>query len=67
VRVDPFVGEVAVPEVAPVVDYIESMHGWHGERSPKVVRADIERLVGEVIARDGVFRARTRAGAFICT
>ena len=67
VHVDPFVGEVVVPEVGPVVDYIESMGGWYGSRSPTVVRADLERLVGSVIERDGAFRARTSAGAFICS
>lgn len=66
VRLERFDGELAVPDVRPVADYVESMIGWHGDRAPVNVRTEIERLVGEVIERDGIFRATTRAGAFIC-
>ena len=55
-----------VPDVRPVADYVESMIGWHGDRAPDNVRAEIERLVGRIIERDGVFRATTKVGAFIC-
>jgi SAM-dependent methyltransferase len=67
VRIEAFNGEVAVPEVAPVVDYVESVQGWYADRSPVLARTEIERRVREVIAREGVFRARTAGGAFICS
>ena len=66
VRLERFDGALAVPDVRPVTDYVESMIGWHGDRAPDNVRAEIERMVGQVIERDGVFRATTRVGAFIC-
>jgi SAM-dependent methyltransferase len=61
-----FDGELVVPEVGPLVRYVASMMSWFGDDTIEDTLADIERRLSEIIARDGVFRARTRAGAFLC-
>ena len=61
VRVERVDGEIAVPTASPVVDYVASTAGWDPAAEVAFAAA-----VDAVIERDGAFRARTRAGAFIC-
>ena len=64
-------GGVAVPEVAPLVAYIDSQRvplAWllpSADMWPAVLQ-EVGRMAAEVIARDGVFRARTHVGVFLC-
>jgi hypothetical protein len=64
-------GGVAVPDVAPLVAYIDSQRvpvAWllpNFDMWP-VVLDEVGRMAAEVIARDGVFRARTHVGVFLC-
>ena len=64
-------GGVAVPEVGPLVAYIDSLRAplaWllpDADMWPAVLE-EAGRTAAEVIARDGVFRAQTHVGVFIC-
>ena len=64
-------GSVAVPDVAPLVAYIDSLRVPLAWLLPNVdmwpaVLEEIGHSAAEVIARDGVFRARTHVGVFLC-
>ena len=64
-------GGVAVPEVGPLVAYIDSLRVPLAWLLPNVdmwpaVLEEIGRRAAEVIARDGVFRAQTHVGVFLC-
>ena len=64
-------GGVAVPEVAPLVAYIDSQRMPLAWLLPDVdmwpaVLEEAGRTAAEVIARDGVFRAQTHVGVFVC-
>jgi SAM-dependent methyltransferase len=61
-----FDGELRVPEVEPVAQYLASMMTWHGDADAPTTMAAIEREVERVIEREGVFRVRTAVGAFVC-
>jgi SAM-dependent methyltransferase len=61
VRTERVDGEIVVPIAQPVVDYVASLAGWDPAAEPSLRAA-----VDSIIERDGAFRARTRAGAFIC-
>jgi SAM-dependent methyltransferase len=61
-----FDGELVVPEVGPLVRYVASMMSWYGDDAMDHTLIDIERRLAAIIERDGAFRARTRAGAFLC-
>jgi SAM-dependent methyltransferase len=67
VRLERFDGEVVVPEPGPLVRYLASKMSWHGNDAKDATLAEIERRLAAIIARDGAFRARTRAGAFLCS
>jgi SAM-dependent methyltransferase len=64
-------GGVAVPEVGPLVAYIDSLRVPLAWLLPDVgmwpaVLDEVGRMAAAVIARDGVFRARTHVGVFLC-
>ena len=64
-------GGVAVPEVAPLVAYIDSQRAPLAWLLPDVdmwpaVLEEVGRRAAEVIARDGVFRTQTHVGVFVC-
>jgi SAM-dependent methyltransferase len=64
-------GGVAVPEVGPLVAYIDSLRVPLAWLLPDVdmwpaVLEEVARRATEVIARDGVFRAQTHVGVFRC-
>jgi SAM-dependent methyltransferase len=64
-------GGIAVPDVAPLVAYIDSQRvplAWllpDVEMWPAVLD-EVTAMAAEVIARDGVFRTRTHVGVFVC-
>jgi len=66
VNVVHFDGELRVPEVKPVGDYLASMMTWYGDPDAASTTAKIEREVAEIIERDGLFRIRTAVGVFVC-
>jgi len=62
---------LAVPEVQPIVDYIESMRGWVEPLLPAAATwsqctAEIERLVHRHLAHNDAFRITAAAGVFVC-
>jgi SAM-dependent methyltransferase len=64
-------GAVAVPEVAPLVAYIDSQRVPLAWLLPDVdmwpaVLEEAGRSAADVIAREGVFRSQTHVGVFIC-
>ena len=64
-------GSLAVPDVAPLVAYIDSQRVPVAWLLPDVamwpaVLEEAGRIAGARIARDGVFRARTHVGVFVC-
>jgi SAM-dependent methyltransferase len=64
-------GGIAVPEVAPLVAYIDSQRvplAWllpDVDMWPAVLEA-VRRLAADVIARKGAFRTQTHVGVFLC-
>ncbi|MEY2421678.1 MAG: hypothetical protein QOI95_1745 [Acidimicrobiaceae bacterium] len=61
-----FDGELRVPKVEPVANYLASMMSWHGDPDAETTMAKIGHEVARVIERDGVFRVRTSVGVFVC-
>jgi len=64
-------GSLAVPDVAPLVAYIDSQRVPVAWLLPDVamwpaVLEEAGRIAAARIARDGVFRARTHVGVFVC-
>jgi SAM-dependent methyltransferase len=66
VRLARFDGELVVRDAGPLIRYLASMMTWTVDDAKDEALADIERTLTTIIQRDGAFRARTRAGAFIC-
>jgi hypothetical protein len=58
---------VVVPDPGPLVRYLDSKMSWHGEVDKAATLEEIERRLAAIIERDGAFKARTRAGAFLCS
>ncbi len=63
--------ELVVPEVQPVVDYVDSMRSLYDawvapEESWELVMMRVRDQVEAMIARDGAWRTQTRAGYFVC-
>jgi hypothetical protein len=54
-----------VPDAQPVVDYLASTFHFADQSDDRVLEA-IRARVQNVLDTDGVFRIRTRSGAFIC-
>ena len=65
VRLERFEGAVAVPDAAVLVEYVASMQHFAGVDADEVLQQIGER-VQRVIDDEGVFRIRTRSGAFVC-
>jgi SAM-dependent methyltransferase len=61
-----FDGELRVPDVGLVVNYLASMMSWHGDADAAKTMAGIEEQVATIIEREGVFRVRTAVGVFVC-
>lgn len=64
-------GGVSVPDVAPLVAYIDSQRVPVAWLLPDIdmwpaVLEEVGRTAADVIARDGVFRAQTHVGVFFC-
>jgi SAM-dependent methyltransferase len=68
VTAHPFVGELVVPEVEPVMSYVRSMGAWVSGTRPELgaLTEELERRVRDTIATEGAFRMRTAAGCFVC-
>lgn len=68
VTAHPFVGELVVPEVEPVMSYVRSMGAWVSGARPGLgaLTDELERRLRETIVIDGAFRLRTAAGCFVC-
>jgi SAM-dependent methyltransferase len=68
VTAHPFVSQLVVPDVEPVLSYARSMGAWVSNSVDGIdaVTADLERRVAETIAAEGAFRVRTAAGCFVC-
>ena len=65
VRVERSDGTLLVPDAQPVIDYFASTFHFT-DRSDDRVLDEIRARVQTVVDTDGVFRVRTRSGAFIC-
>jgi SAM-dependent methyltransferase len=61
-----FDGEVVVPEPGPLVRYLDSKMSWTTAVDNAAALEQIDRRLATIIERDGAFRARTGAGAFLC-
>ncbi len=71
VRVEQWRSSIAVPEVEPVVAYVDSTRSLLEPRLPDGVSWDglldrVRRRVTEHIDSSGAWRARTHVGAFVC-
>jgi ubiquinone/menaquinone biosynthesis C-methylase UbiE len=68
VTAHPFVGELVITDVAPVLNYTRSMGAWVADTEHELdaVLAELARRVTETIDVDGAFRVRTAAGCFVC-
>jgi SAM-dependent methyltransferase len=65
VRVERTGGTLLVPDAQPVVDYLASTFQF-ADREDDRVLDEIGARVQRVIDKEGVFRIRTRSGAFVC-
>ena len=65
VRVERTGGTLLVPDAQPVVDYLASTFHF-ADREDDRVLDEIGARVQSIIDADGVFRIRTRSGAFVC-
>jgi ubiquinone/menaquinone biosynthesis C-methylase UbiE len=61
-----FPSELHITDPQAAVDYVESMKHFVSTSGNKKVIDDIRARVEAVIARDGMFRVRTRPGCFVC-
>jgi ubiquinone/menaquinone biosynthesis C-methylase UbiE len=68
VTAHPFVSELVVTEVEPVLSYVRSMGAWVSDTRQRLgaLTDELERRVRETIATEGAFRVRTAAGCFVC-
>ncbi|MGO9876533.1 MAG: class I SAM-dependent methyltransferase [Acidimicrobiia bacterium] len=68
VTAHPFLGELVLTDVAPVVSYARSMGAWVADTEHQLdpVISELQRRVAATIAADGAFRIRTAAGCFVC-
>ena len=65
-------GELQIPDVAPVVSYMDSARSFRERSLPagvtwNAVMAALDTIVAQRISEDGAFRVRTSAGLFVCS
>lgn len=68
VRAHPFLSELVLTDIEPVVSYARSMGAWVADTEHELdaVIPELERRVAATIATEGAFRVRTAAGCFVC-
>lgn len=71
VALDSINQDLVIPEVDPVLEYLESIRSFHETNLPagvtwESVMAVIQRKVAEAIEVDGSFRSRRHAGVLVC-
>lgn len=69
---DDFRAQLEIPDVEPILDYLESIRSFHERKLPEsltweTVIRDLRSEVEFVLEREGIFEISNHAGVFICT